>query len=1030
MYNGSKEAALTRKTFLALAIFAALAGLSLPSAASGPGGAIKGRVVDDKGAPLSGAYLYVSSPTALGMANYITSKSGRYAVTGLTPGAYKVVVEMPGFKTVTVEGVVLSSGATATLDFRMEPTDIEEEPTTAPPGSLLDEHSARSAVVLDREVLDRLPLTRDLASVLGLVPGLVFDGDTPGLRASLHGAPVTSNVIVQDGVVVTHPVDARAMGRINVDIVDEVVVETAGHAPDAGPGQAAYINIVSRPGSGSFEGELAYSASGRGLVDSLWTEEEIAEMDGAEATTLRREHDVSLSVGGPVLDDMAWLFGNVRLKTLGRRAPFRYWTDPLGVRHFVYDYSESDISGLFKLSMDILGKFKGVIELGFSGVRQPVYEPDLELLRPEASTRRLDGEGVTLARVGGSYVVSQSTRVDLSVGYAKYRQPLLLNETATEKPEYYDAITGHSWGSYLLNDREIASRTRAAASVTRLQDRFLGMYHEVVAGGEYETTSTSSSAWKSDNLILNYADGSPYTYGRTLSPVSGSDVGWGLVGFYIAPETEGGMTVKRELKRIGFFVQDTMTVGGRLSLSAGLRFDRSDVRFPAVTKTAAGNDLGTWLGGRLIEPLVGFNVYSALSVAAWENTIVWNTLSPRFGLSFDLLGGGRTVLKGSWARLPEYLGLGYAQDLSQIDPSASHDFFWYDENGDGLADYDDTYALLPYDFRVYKGEFFSQAVDPDLSAPVIEEWTAALEQQIGRDFTLAARYISRKHTNNISHVVYDPSTEVSWWRIEDSPEGWWVPFSTVVPGAEGADDVPVTVYMPAATTPAYFERIENVPDLTAKYRSVEFSFRKRMAHNWQLLGSLTWNRATGTTSLASRWSAGTSPILLTPNSFVNVGPTDRLLQDRPFVARLAGTVRFRWDVFASFLLKAQSGSPWARTVTIIPPADWAEANGAKVTPVTVYLESPGSQRHDAWKNLDFRLEKDFTKPNGRGFAVSVDVLNLLGDKYRTLDLDDGGTWAPDAEGVSTGTRVFSGTFGEYWPMWATRVVRLNLDLKF
>jgi hypothetical protein len=1021
---------LTRKITVALAISAALLGLSLPSAASGPGGAIRGRVVDDKGAPLSGAYLYVSTPTALGLANYITSKSGRYAVVGLTPGTYKVVVEMPGFKTVTVDGVVLSSGATATLDFRMEPTDIEEEPTTASPGPTLDEHSSRSAVVLDRELIARLPLPRDFTAVLGLVPGLVFDDDTPGMRASLYGAPVTSNILVEDGVVVTHPVDARAMGRINTEIIEEVIVETAGHAAEAGPVQGAYINIVGRPGSGSFEGDFAYSASGRGLVDSLWTDEEIAEMDGAEATSLRREHDLSLSIGGPVLDDMVWLFANFRYRTMGRRAPFRYWTDPLGVRHFVYDYAERDFSGLFKLSMDILGKFKGVLELGFSGVREPVFEPDLELLRPEASTRELDGEGVKLARAGGAYVVNQSTRVDLSVGYAKYKQPLFLNDAATYKPEYYDIITGHSWGSYLLNDREIANRTRAGVSVTRLQDRFLGMYHEVVAGGEYETTSTSSSTWKSDNLILNYADGSPYTYGLTLSPVSGNDVGWGLIGFYIAPENEGGMSVKRELKRIGVFLQDTMTVGGRLSLSAGLRFDRSEARFPAVSKGASGNGVSGWLGGALIDPVMGLNLYDSVSFAPWEKAIVWNTLSPRFGLSFDLIGNGRTVLKGSWARLPEYLGLGYSQDLAQIDPLTSHDFFWYDEDGDGLVDYDDSYTLLPYDFRVYKGDYFRQAVDPDLSAPVIEEWTAALEQQVGRDLTLAARYIVREHTNNIGHIVYDPSTEVSWWRVEDSPEGWWVPFSTVVPGAEGYDDVPLTVYFPSTTAPTYFERIENVPELTAKYRSLEFSFRKRMSHNWQLFGSLVWNRATGTTGLASRWSAGNSPVLLTPNSFINIAATDRLLQDRPFVARLAGTVRFGWDIFASFLLKAQSGSPWARTVTIMPPSDWAAANGATVTPVTVYLESPGSRRFDSWKNLDFRLEKEFTKSGQRGFSVSVDVLNLLGDKYRTLDLNDSGTWAPDGEGDAMGTRILSGTYGEYWPLWATRVVRLNLSLKF
>ena len=1021
---------MTGKSLISLAIGAALLGLCLPAGAAGPMGSIKGRVLDDKGAPLKGAYLYVTSPTALGIANYITSKSGRFGVVGLVPGTYKIVAEMPGFKTVTMDGIIVSAGATFTANFRMVPTAIEEEATTARPGPDLDRDSARYAVVLDHDLISRLPLRRDLTALLGLVPGLIFESDATDGRMSLNGAPLTEAVVVQDGIVVTHPTDGRIMDRIDTDLIDEVVIESAGHSAETGPAQGAYINIVQKPGSAKTQGSLSYSVSGKGLVDSLWTADELAEMPGAAPTTLKREHDLSFTLGGPMLEDMAWVFADFRYNTLGRRAPFVYWTDPVGVRHFVYDYAERNVSGTLKLSMNVLDKFKGVIEAGSTSLSEPVYGPDIDKLRPESSTQKLDGEGALLARIGGTYVVDQNTRVDLSVGYAKYKQPLLLNDSGAAKPQYYDVISGYSWGGGGVNDRELASRMRGGAALTRLDDGFLGMFHELVAGGEYETTYTTSSTWKSDNLIYNYAAGSPYTYGTTTSPTSGEEVGWGLIGFYIAPSGAGGMSLRRELSRIGVFVQDTAKAGGRLTLSAGLRFDRSEARFGAFSKTASGNSISTSLGNSLIDPILGYNLYSSVSLAAWEKAIVWNTLSPRAGLSFDLLGNGRTILKASWARLPEYLGLGYSQDLAQVDPLASHDFVWYDENADGVVSSSDTFSAVPYDFRVYKSEYFRQAVDPKLSAPVIEEWTAGLEQAVGRDFSLAARYIDRRHSNIIGHVVYDPSTGAHWWRVEDSPEGWWVPFSTVVPGTDGYPDVTVNLVVPATTAPAFFERIENVPELKARYRSLEFSFHKKMSRNWQAFGSLTWNRATGTTSVASRWSAGNSPVLLTPNSFTNIAATDRLLQDRPLVARLAGTVRFRWDIFASFLFKAQSGSPWARTVTIIPPAAWAAANGAATTPISVYLESPGSRRFGSWKTLDFRLEKEFPRAGRSLFAVSADVYNLLGNKYRTLDLNDGGTWAPDGTGASTGTRILSGTYGTYTPLWGTRVVRLNLSLKF
>jgi hypothetical protein len=1030
MMRERKEAALTRKLAAALALGAALLALAPPAFASGPTAGLKGRVLDDKGAPILGAYLYVNSREALGLANFITPKSGRYNIVGLTPGTFKVVIEAPGFKTLTVDGIVLHSGMTVTADFRMQPTEIEEEAVAGRPGPGLDRDSAQALAVIDRDLVARLPLARDFSAVLGLVPGLLFEIDSPGLPVSIQGSPAFANVLVQDGVIASHPIDAKQMGRINIDLIDEVVVETAAHDAAAGPAQGAYINVVSRPGSAAPEADLFYGLSGKGLVDSLWTEDELAEMAGAAPTTLRREHDLSFSLGGPVLEDMAWFYGNLRFKTQGSRAPFRYWTDPLGVRHFVYDYAGRDLAGMFKLSMSVAEKVKGVIEFGWAGVREPVYGQDVALLRPESATRELAGQGVFYARAGGSYILDQAMRVDLAVGYMKDHRTLFLNDLGIDKPQYLDLITGRSWGSGPLNDRETAVRTRVGASITRYQDSLLGMSHQLSAGGEYETTTAKTGTWKADNLIQYYADGSPYTYGTTTSPSSGDEVGWGLVGFYIAPRAEGNMSLQRELKRIGAYAQDTMKLFGRVSLSAGLRFDRSEARFAAATKGPSGNPLSITLGNSLIDPLMGYNPYNAISLFAWDKSVVWNSLSPRFGLVFDILGSGWTLFKASWSRMPEYLGLGYSENLAQFSPRAAHSFFWFDEDADGEPGGDDLYSLLSYDFRVYKTEFYRQAVDPDLKPPVIEEWTVGLEQQIARDFTLAARLIERRHANVIGHTLYDPSTQVSWARLEESPEGWWIPFPTVVPGGDGYEDVAATVYVPAVTAPDFFERIENVPELEARYRSLELSVRKRMSHNWQLFGSLAWNRATGTTSLASPWSAGYQAVLLTPNSFINVSAADRLLQDRPLVARLAGTVRFRGNVYASFFLKAQSGAPWGRTVTIVPPTDWAEENGAKFMPVAIYLESPGARRFGSWKNLDVRLEKEFLKSGRRRFGLSVDVLNLLGDKYRTLDLNDGGTWRPDAEGASTGTRTLSGTYNTYTPHWGTRIVRFNLNLGF
>lgn len=1024
-----KEVALTRKIYTGLAVLAVvLAAFPIPAGA-GQTGSIKGRITDQNGAPLDGAYLYLASPAKPGISNFMTSKTGRFSFFLLPPGSYQITVERPGYKTVVVKGAVVFGGSTVSIDIRMEPSEIEGEIVEREAGSAVDRESPRNAVFLDRDVVTRVPAPRDFRILLSLVPGLIFENEQTGFRASAHGAPVTANAFMLGGVDVTDPVFKDSLSRINVDLIDQVVVETAALPVDAAPAQGAYIQVIHQSGGNSSHGSLDYTYAGSGLAKQLWSAEEIAEMGRNPLLSPESRYDYSLTSGGPVLRDISWYFSNIRYRTASGPTPFERWKDPFEVWHPRFYFYDKDLSALFKLSANVGNAYKGFAEFGFSRISQSALKEELAWNRTGSATRILDGARLFTAQAGFTYHAGQENVIDLSLGHVSSHHPVLLSPSGLDKPQIQDLATGYAWGSGSLNEREKIKRTRVGATLAHLEDRFLGLPHDLIVGGDYETMTSLTSVWKADNLIYNFLDGSPYTFGQAVSPASGDLVGFGLIGFWIAPKDEEALSVQRDVKRLGIFARDTIKIG-RLSLSLGLRFDRSDARFVAVTKGPSGNEESTAIGDSLIRPVTGRNPYGLISLDGWEKAIVWNSLSPRLGLSWDLFGSGRTVFKGSFSRMPEYLGLGYSRDFAPLDPLRSHDFYWYDENGNGVVDAGDSYLLFPDDYRVYKPEFYRQAIDPDLDAPVIEEWTAGLEQEIFRDFTLSFRYVSRTHKNLVGNALYDPSTEVAWSRLADSPEGWWVPFTTVVPGADGYPDVPVTVHYRSATAPFFFERIENIPELEAKYRGFELSFRKRMSRNWQLLGSMVWSRSNGTTGLASPWSAGNTAAFISPNSFVNHTEAARLAQDRPFSLRLMGTVRFKWDIFLSLAVRAQSGAGWARSVTIIPPESWALDLQADRTPVTVLLEEPGTRRYPAWKNADLRLEKEF-RTNGRTrFAVSMDVLNVLGEKYRIHDLNDGGTWSPAGEGAGPGERILSGTYNTFLPLWGTRAVRFNLSLRF
>lgn len=1011
---------------LALAAFV----LSQPLSAGSRTGTIKGRITDNQGFALQGATIYANSAAQIGIRRFITSGTGLYGFPNLPPGTYKVTAEMPGFKTINITGIALDPGATVSLDFKMEPSDTEEEVTRPSRDAGIDRESPRVSTVLDSDILRRIPMPRDFSAVLGLVPGIVFVGDNPGFLASITGGSATNNVFIEGGSDVTDPVTQGSLSRINVDLIDEVVVDSSAVPADRLPGQGATINVIQQSGGNSFSGGLLFAYTGRGLTSGLWPSQELETLNLPAPPMTRSDLDFSLTAGGPILQDTAWFFTNFRYRPQSQTTVFQGYTDPLNISNTPFNLQDRDFSWIFKLSVRVLSRYQGTAELALSSINQSVFDSDLAWNRPESTTQSLDNGFLLRGRFGLTYEMDQDTFTDLWLNFTNSTQPLLLNSASSSSPSYYDIGTGYYFGSGPYNDVEKRKRFLIEASITRLQDRLLGTSHEFIAGVDYEAVSSSSSVWKPDNLIMYYLNGSPYTLGEALSPVSGKMVGEGLIGFYDVPQTEGGMDVTSDLRKLGLFGQDTLKIGSRMTLSLGLRFDHGDIMFEPLNKSASGNPISVTLGTDQIEPIDAINPYSVASFAEWDSAISWNTLSPRAGLTIDIFGRGKTLFKASYARIPEDLGLGYAINLDPLSPGQFNEFYWYDENHNGLVDPNDTFVLVPSSYNMYDSEYYTQRVAPNLSAPVMQEWTAGFEQSLTSDFSLSVRYISRSEGNIIGDVLYDPTSGRPWYSAQNSPDGWWIPFSTVVPGGSGYPDTPVTVYLQSTSAPSVFNRIQNVPELVRRYRGLEFSFRKRMSHNWQLFGSLVWSRSTGTSSPASPWSMGGSAPPLTPNDFVNVSPNSRTDLDRPLVIRLMGTFRLPYDIYLSAGYTFMSGAPWARSVTIFPPADWAAANGAQTAPVTVFLDSPGTYRYSSVQETDIRLEKEFVRKGRARLSLSVDALNVFGNKSQIIDGNDGGLWYPDGEGTSSGERIISGTYGQIISLTGTRTIRFTLRVGF
>lgn len=1024
----NKEASVVKKIRIVFPVLFAVLALALPVLSGGLTGSIKGRITDKQGFPLPGAFLYIKSPAFQGMQNYITADKGNFAFTQLPPGTYKLTVEMPGFKTVNVEDIRLDMGKVLTVNVRLESSEIEEEITSVRTAPVIDSQSPGNVFIADSDLLRHAPLGRDFSAIVNLAPGVIRDENGPDGFFAINGSSVKANAFFFNGTDFTDPVSMKPLSKINVDLVEQVEYQTSARTAEFSPAEGGYIQVLTRSGGNRFLGELRLFHTSNALTKSLWSNSELAEKGLTAPADPASRWEVSLNLGGPIMEDRAWYFSNLRFGLRSQAALFEPWTDPLGTSHKAYDWKRRDLGGYFKLTSRAASNIRAIATILLDNEHQAVDEATAFLKTPESATRSLNNH---LFQISGliQYDLNQDTKVDFTLGMVQRSTPQGLASSTSSLPQYTDALTGMNWGSGSLNEKTTTRKMRAGASITRIQNGLMGITHELKAGADYESASNEQSTWKANNLALLYLDGSPYYYGTAASPTTGLSVGKGLVSFYIAGKEEGDLVQKTEMKRLGLYVQDSMTIAHRASLHLGLRFDRSTSRIASIGKGASGNALSVTLGKSLILPVAGINPYDATAVSEWDSVIAWNALSPRAGLSFDVFGNGRTMFKSSFARYSEYLNLDYIQSLSAFSPTRSHAFEWYDENGNGLVEATDSFALTAYDYRLYKEAYLKSRVDPDIKAPRTDELTFGLHQEVTKNFTVSLDYTIKNKKNILSNVLYDPDSGAVWYSAESVNESWWVPFRTTVPVTGDYAATPVTVYFKSNNAPDVFERLQNVAELRNKYNAVTLTLSKRMAGNWQFYGSVVWGRATGNTGLGAT-SAGFSASALTANSFVNLPLTARMDLDRPSAIKLVGTYKLPFTSYLTLSFKRFSGMPWARTVTIVPPAAWVEANNIQAEPVTVYLETPGARRTAFYQTVDMRLEKEFGLKNRKYLKIHADVFNLLGRRTNLMDLNDAGFWYPNAENSAAGARLLSSTFNKTIAAYGSRTIQLTLTLQF
>jgi len=262
-----------------LAPFASALALSLfalyPSTATAqqpaPTGTVSGRVVDEAGAGVANAQIYIDRP-ALGTQ---TRANGEYTLTRVPPGSYTLHSRLLGFKPESTS-VTVSANAQATANFTMRHDPLQLETMvltgTSTPRVNLDASVAVTTLTAT-EVAAAAP--RSTTEMLRYVPGFTrveSSGGEVNQNVSIRGILGVEYVsFMEDGLPVfptmhTFFMNADNLFRFDANI-DRMEIVRGGSSPLFGsntPG--AIVNFINKTGGDVFAGTMGAQAGTEGLA--------------------------------------------------------------------------------------------------------------------------------------------------------------------------------------------------------------------------------------------------------------------------------------------------------------------------------------------------------------------------------------------------------------------------------------------------------------------------------------------------------------------------------------------------------------------------------------------------------------------------------------------------------------------------------------------------------------------------------------------------------------------------------------------
>jgi hypothetical protein len=1018
------------KQRLGLGILLGLAMLLMVPAATSAQSAIVGLLTDDSGGVLPGVSVEVTSPVMIeGSKSTVTDSQGRYRFEAMRPGTYKLTFSLTGFGSVVREGVDLPSNFTATVNAEMRVGSLEETINVSGTAPQVDVQQAARTTVIARDVIDSLPISRN---VMGL--GVLAAGVRPN-TPDVGGSQTTEQVGLRarglggfDGEQQVEGMSVQSYEGGSQSFVDdtlqsEMTVTTSSIPADTGGG-GIRLNMILKDGGNQFSGS-AFMGGTRGI----WVQDNIDDRLRARNLSVANGVDhfeaFTGSLGGPILKDKLWWIFSARhqsTETTIANVP-KYVTTASGeilkVTNDLYVRSLSTrltwqasqkykIAGFFERWWHKKGHSIGAgVDVRAGEQRDPKNAHhaigNLKVTAPVTNNWLFEA-GYSFAEFywkGGPPTGSPAQLAeDALFSPAWYATAETSDNTLNRNfPEQCAYAVGCTRWNTIRSQRQESVRNvfkTSASYVTGSHNIKVGLENTWGPGRQRKNTRNGHITVSYANNLANSVN---VWNNPTISPA------------YVAYD-------------VGVFAQDSWTIR-RLTVNPGIR-----VAWIETGMYESAMAAGRFAPARFIEEERGLIDFGA-------------DYSPRLSAVYDLFGDGRTALKTSWSKYyRNYDGDVPAGAYGKAgERSESRQWFDLDllpgtntRRVGALACNVPAAKVLPTDCDgvAQDNEIGTSPSGGTFSAPTRADRTAVdLQRQYNDEFTAGVQHQVLPRLA-VGAMFYKRKIADMWF--EDRPHitlADYSAFNVALPAADILRDPDVaavvdpngsiTLYnLDAAKGSSFNSGVVDSSDTDNRtlYTGFEASFNTRLPGGAMMFGSWTaehtlqkWcdtdDNPNGPTSTGqfSASDATTGVAASFGGRFCDQTQFDYPLRHE---FKLAGNYTLPYGVDVGAILQSYSGTE--RVITWTPSANLFP--GGRTKSESVVLNEPGSLFWDRWNQLDINVKKNF-RHNNHVITFQVDVFNVL-----------------NSNAIRAGQNAVGGSLGQATTIMIGRFPRLAMNYKF